>query len=376
MIPGITDRNRLPRLAKIRLGEKATNQSGKEYPTALDHFSFVDCPEVGAIYGKDCKELFPVLFPSDDEEVSFPTARKAYTRGGLVCACRDGKIATRVKTAGEDPQLAAHCKEHGLNPAEGEMVEMACPGQDCPWDQQDLCKPLGRLMFLLPKVERFGFYEICTTSSNSMINVLTMLRSMKAIVGRVAGIPFALKLVEQQVQPRGQKSKIVHVLQLEVRASLGSLIAEGKRLAAAGAVPLLPDPVDDVPDDLMPAAGARLEAKLDGTPDEPSRLKAIVNEPAKVKDWVQQTVDAKVASGQRQPGDDAEEGVPAAAKTFLTLDQRKELWETAKESGWSKADYSAALLKEGWKSGAEIPAEWFPVLMKSFGVKKTDGNSI
>jgi hypothetical protein len=213
-----------------------------------------------------------------------------------------------------------------------------------------------------------------------MINVLTMMRSMRALVGRVAGLPFALKLVEQQVQPRGQKAKIVHVLQLEVRASLGSLIAEGKRLTAAGAVPLLPDPVDDVPDDLMPGAGAKLEARLDGVAEEPAapaRLQAIVNDPAKVKDWVQQTVDAKVASGQRQPGDDTEEDVPVAPKTFLTLDQRKELWETAQESGWSKADYSAALLKEGWKSGAEIPAEWFPVLMKSFGVnKKTDGNSI
>ena len=30
MIPGVTDCNRLPRLGKIRLGEKVKNQSGKD----------------------------------------------------------------------------------------------------------------------------------------------------------------------------------------------------------------------------------------------------------------------------------------------------------------------------------------------------------
>ena len=53
MIPGVTDKSRLPRLGKIRLGEKATAQSGKQYPRALDHFSLVDAPDVAQIYGQN-----------------------------------------------------------------------------------------------------------------------------------------------------------------------------------------------------------------------------------------------------------------------------------------------------------------------------------
>ena len=105
MIPGITDRNRLPRLAKIRLGEKRTSQGGKDYPAALDHFSFVDCPEVGEVYGKECKSLYPVLMPSDDIEYSFETARKAYGTTGLICSCKDGVTASRFVTDRPDQQI-------------------------------------------------------------------------------------------------------------------------------------------------------------------------------------------------------------------------------------------------------------------------------
>jgi len=346
MIPGITDRSRLPRLAKIRLGE--TRKSGdKDYPAALDHFSFVDCPEVEAVYGKECRELFPVIFPSDDEEITFPTARKAYGKSGLICACRDGLTATRVVTGKKDEQLEAYCKEHGLTMGEGEMIEMPCPGQDCPWDQQDLCKPLGRLMFLLPQIPRFGFYEICTTSFNSMINVLSVIRSMKSIVGRVAGIPFALKLDEQQVQPQGMKAKIVHVLQLEVRESLAKLVATGRRLAEAGQAPLLPDVVDDTPDDLMPEGGARLEDHLDGKAPAPSRLHDVV---------------ADATSEEEPPA----EGQPELSGKKISKAQAQQFFKAAHDAGWTDEELKAELEKEGYRASAEIPVELFPVMLKAF----------
>ena len=48
MIKGISEIRRLPRLGKIRLGEKKTAESGKEYPVETSHF--VVPGEVARIY--------------------------------------------------------------------------------------------------------------------------------------------------------------------------------------------------------------------------------------------------------------------------------------------------------------------------------------
>lgn len=271
MIPGITTKNRLPRLGKIRLGEKKISQrTQKEYPSALDHFSFVDVPEVEAVYGKDCKELYPVLLPHDDEEIWFPTARKAYRKSGLFCACDDGETARRVyvpKTKDEpgDEQGQAYIKNTGLAVEPGEMFEMPCPGEDCPYFENKFCKNIGRLLFMLPSIPKFGVYEITTSSYNGIVNVLSMARAIKAQAGRLAGIPFALKLSPQQVQADG-KAKTVHILSLEFRGSIFDLQKANRQLTGGRVVALLPEPGESVPDDLMPRAGESLDAKLSGKP--------------------------------------------------------------------------------------------------------------
>jgi len=274
MIPGITTKNRLPRLGKIRLGEKKISQrTQKEYPSALDHFSFVDVPEVEAVYGKECKEIYPVLLPHDDEEIWFPTARKAYRKSGLFCACDDGETARRVyvpKTKDEpgDEQGQAYIKATGLEVEPGEMFEMPCPGEECPYFENKFCKNIGRLLFMLPSVPTFGVYEITTSSYNGIVNVLSMARAIKAQAGRLAGIPFALKLAPQQVQADG-KSKTVHILSLEFRGSIFDLQKANRQLAGGRVVALLPEPGESIPDDLMPRAGASLEERLTGAKPEP-----------------------------------------------------------------------------------------------------------
>ena len=65
MIPGISDVARLPRLGKIRLGEKRVAQSGKEYPAALDHFNFTDAPDLLKMFGANCKEI-DVIIPNEN----------------------------------------------------------------------------------------------------------------------------------------------------------------------------------------------------------------------------------------------------------------------------------------------------------------------
>lgn len=265
MIPGITTRNRLPRLGKIRLGEKRTSDGGKEYPAALDHFSFVDVPEVEKAFGPKCAELYPVLLPHDDEDVWFPTARKAYRKTGLFCACDDGETARRVRVE-KDEQGLAYLKAQGLEGTvkEGEMFEMPCPGEECPFMEEKHCKNIGRLLFILPSVPRFGVYEITTSSYNGIVNVLSVARAIKTQTGgRLAGIPFALTLKPQQAQVAG-KSKTVHVLGLEFRGSLFDLQKANRELAGGRVVALLPEPGESVPDDVIPHGGQSLDDKLAG----------------------------------------------------------------------------------------------------------------
>lgn len=272
MIPGITDRPRLPRLGKIRLGEKAISKGGKEYPKALSHFSFVDVPEIEAIYGKAATVIYPVLLPHDDEDIWFPTARKAYRASGLFCACDDGQTATRVyagkdeKGAERDEQGAAYIASvPGLAVEEGEYFDMPCPAEECPFMIDKHCKNVGRLMVILPNVPKWGVYEVTTSSRNGMINVLNYARSIKYQVGRVTGIPFALVLKPIQVQPEGKK-KTVYALDLEYRGNIYDLARLGKRLESGGIAGLLPETGEAVPDDLMPRGGHGLDDKLHRRP--------------------------------------------------------------------------------------------------------------
>ena len=265
MIPGISDVARLPRLGKIRLGAKKKNANGKEYPTALDHFNLKDVPWVEEVYGEKCKEL-DIMFPVENTEVFFPQALKAYRASGLFCRCDDGQTATRVFVE-KDGQGKKHLADSNHSVKEGEMFELPCQYQDCPYTLNKMCKPIGRLQFLLPGVERFGCYEISTTSWNSMVSVNNYINAIKGSAGRISNIPLKLRLVPQKATANG-KSTIIHVLELVYMGTTQSLIALGKQKALPAPLPAeaLPaeDP-DDVPDDLMPGGGEKLEKVLTET---------------------------------------------------------------------------------------------------------------
>lgn len=162
-----------------------------------------------------------------------------------------------------DEQGQAYITAQGLAVEPGEMFEMPCPGEDCPYFENKFCKNIGRLLFMLPNVPKFGVYEITTSSYNGIVNVLSMARAIKSQAGRLAGIPFALKLGPQQVQADG-KAKTVHILQLEFRGSIFDLQKANRELAGGRVVALLPEPGEDVPEDLMPKGGGGLEEKLTG----------------------------------------------------------------------------------------------------------------
>ena len=276
MIEGVTNRFRLPRIGKIRLGVKV---EGRNYPKATDHFVFTDAPGLEKAYGSRCTEL-EIVFPTEDIDTFFPTGRKAYRATGLFCASYDGQTALRQcvpdlavyksgphkgepivdKETGEqlpvDPDGYRAHTEDGVKA--GDMFEMECPGNDCRFWESKSCQRNGRLLFLVPKVTTKGCFEISTTSIHGIGDLSDQLAWIKLQYGgkgRLSWVSWKLRLVPIKVAPEG-RAKTVYVLELEFRD--GGV----KRLLEARGKPaglLMGDIPQDTPDDLYPNAGRDLD---------------------------------------------------------------------------------------------------------------------
>jgi hypothetical protein len=194
-IKGISDKRRLPRLGKIRLGiKKVSKKTGKEYPAEAPHF--VCPPEVKRVYGEKPTEL-DIVFPVENPEVFFPQSYKAYGSDQRLKCKGDGETAIR------------------LNPETGELEERDCP---CEWLEENKCSLRGHLMVLLPRVSMGGVYQIDTGSYNNIVNINSYIDYLKALVGRVSLIPLKLRRVEQVVNSPEGKARKHYLLQLELPA--------------------------------------------------------------------------------------------------------------------------------------------------------------
>lgn len=237
-IKGVTEVVRLPRLGKVKLGIKKENDRGTVYPSPTDYFV---CPEeVKAVFGEQPREL-RIMFPTDDESQWASQHLKCYSASrGLICR-GDGELAIArvdIKTG----EIAT--KEAGQT----ELREITCNPESCAHYERGQCRRVMNLQFLLPDCPGFGVYQLDTSSFYSIVNINSMLKLIRGICQRLSMIPLSLKLVEQQVQPHGNR-KTVHVLSLTAPYSL----AEIQKYAQTppGQV-LLPPPDSEAPDDLFP----------------------------------------------------------------------------------------------------------------------------
>lgn len=226
-IKGLSSIRRLPRLGKIRLGEKALSKNGNPYPRAVDYF--VCPPEVQAVYGEKPREL-DIMFPVEDQNIFFPQWYKRYgSTTGLVCK-GDGETAIMWQ--------------------DGEMIEIECVPDECEWYAKKHCRRLANLQFMLPKVPGLGIWQIDTTSFYSIININSALDMIRAVTGgRVHMIPLKLVLKPQEVQPDGKK-KTVYVLDLVAPVTLAKLLANVQKTPQQLLMPALDE--NERPEDLYP----------------------------------------------------------------------------------------------------------------------------
>ena len=299
-IKGISDRPRLPRLGKIRLGVKVEPEGRASYPRAVDYF--VVPPEVQAVVGKEPRSL-SIVFPTEDENQWASHFYRAYASSrGLVCR-GDGEVATRLvdleasvrKDTGELPQ-DLHPRYWALANRDSQKVayqQIQCPPDSCPQSLSGHCRPVMTLQFMLPEVPGLGIWQLDTSSWNSIRNVLSVIQLVRGLVGRISLIPLTLSLVPLEVQPEGTR-KTVHVLQLTAPYKLADLFhyAELPRGHA-----LLPEPDQEPPDDLFP------EEEPTAPPVETTvKSFALEDDTAqRVKAWqaIVKLVDSKVATSRQ-----------------------------------------------------------------------------
>ena len=238
MIKGVSDIRRLPRLGKIRLGEKALAKSGKEYPVAVDYF--VCPPEVQAVYGAKPRVL-DIVFPVEDKDVFFPQWYKRYgLTTGLICK-GDGETAVQSTESGE-------------------MQEVECCPDECEWYAKKHCRRLASLQFMLPNVPGVGVWVIDTTSFYSIININSSVEMIRAVADRIRMIPLQLVLQPQEVQPEGMaKKKTVYIMNLIAPYTLKELISAGQSDTPIFLLSNMNE--QERPDDLYPEAVLEREEK-------------------------------------------------------------------------------------------------------------------
>lgn len=245
-IKGLSDKRRLPRLGKIRLGFKLKKGS-MEYPAELPFFLLPS--EVAKLYGGKitvdrAKELgvtranvldfirnnidrlaeeIEIMLPINDIEAVFPNAYKWYGgQAGSKCI-GNGEIAMRLKTAMDD---TAEPTETGLkNQEAGERyieIECPCAKLKSETNPKGECTQRGHLLCMLPKVNMGGVYQIDLGSYNSIIDINSGIDYAQSLIGRFALVPLILRRIPTITHHAGQK-QTHYTLQLLLNVPIENL---------------------------------------------------------------------------------------------------------------------------------------------------------
>lgn len=240
-IEGLSELVRIPRLGKIRLGVKVkSNKKDVQYPKATDYFVVPD--EVKAVYGDKPTEL-QIMFPVEEPELIAQQWLRAYSlTQGLVCIGSGVEARRKVDVA--TGAMADH------ETKDWEWREITCDPQECPEYETKRCRRVMNLQFLLPEVPGLGVYQIDTSSFYSIVNINSMIKMLKGMLGRCSMVPLTLTLGPIEVCPPGLTKKTVHIMHIKKDIKLSQL-AQIAQLPPARV--LIPEAdTEEPPEDLFP----------------------------------------------------------------------------------------------------------------------------
>jgi hypothetical protein len=259
-IEGISEKRRMPRLGKIRLGAKVRKTGGSEYPIELPFFLVPD--EVAAKYslgdkararaeelevtradvlnfveanGYRLAEILPVMLPMDNLSAVFPQAYKRYGSSRGVKCIGNGRIAKEMEYDDKGRPAGAKEKDCPCAYLEGERPE---------------CKLNSTLNVMLPDVNVGGIYQISLGSYNSTVDINSGIDYAKSLIGRAAMVPFELTRVPTITHGSGKK-ETHFTLQLRLAIPqnlLESARRDNKRILSHTEMLMLPEPEDVNPE--------------------------------------------------------------------------------------------------------------------------------
>lgn len=186
-----------------------------------------------AVYG-DEPTAVTVLLPHPAVDDNWQEWQEAWTGTRLVHRC-DGEF----------------CYEP--DPASGQIVktETPCPDRDKPETDKNRCRPVGRLMLIIPALRRFAWVRLETHSIHDIINIRAHLESVAGLrSGQVNSVPLRLYRVAREIStPDGKGGRLrttKHLISIEIDPGIAALqlesMAAQARALAAGPALALPAP--------------------------------------------------------------------------------------------------------------------------------------
>lgn len=245
----------MPRIGKLRLGEKKVSAGGKEYPTETDYFRIDPdqhmAPEerqrliarFAEVYGERAQILRDVYFPSDAKEFVFPQGLEWWgkTEAGSKKLC-EGSGAEAVR----------------LDVKNGGWVSRpCCQAAPCAeWDAGK-CKLLSRLRIFLPQVSMSGYFQIDTSSQVGTGNVLDLINHLLTMFGRLTSIPLVLSREPKPIVYEGKTTTHYVLVMRAPNVNLDEfkqIVSRNQFLLPAAADVDLEVEHDDLPEELVPAS--------------------------------------------------------------------------------------------------------------------------
>lgn len=247
-IKGLTEGARFPIIGQLRKGApkpEQGNRPGKD----LTFFRFTSeepglVETFNQVYGAEPRAL-EVYLPYASADENFEAYLEEYVASGLMRRC-DGET------------LLLKREEDG---------EISDAGRSCERNKGCQCKPTGRLVVILPKLEHFSVVTVLTTSKHDIMNLFGALKRYEHVAaasGRdLSGIPFTLKRVPRKIStpaPDGKRARrekwllsiepspawvSVQLRQAQERAMLGgdtapAQITDGGGVEISGEVQVVP----------------------------------------------------------------------------------------------------------------------------------------